>query len=131
MLRRLRTRDPRPTLEMDRRLSPGFRRETVSGNAYGEVQQPSALGRSSYLLPRGQESPCWLGRDELLARSKSPGHYGGRTTNRQHGPKREVDAYGRRDAQTLHSCYQLATTDGMLAVMSTPVKLRDRKVGSK
>src|SRR5256884_1858397 len=40
-------------------------------------------------------------------------------------------AGGWRDAQTLHSCYQLATTDGMLEVMSTPVKLRDRKVGSK
>jgi len=37
-------------------------------------------------------------------------------------------AGGWRDAQTLHSCYQLATTDGMLEVMSTPVKLRDRKV---
>jgi hypothetical protein len=40
-------------------------------------------------------------------------------------------AGGWRDAQTLHSCYQLATTDGMLEVMSTPVKLRDRKVGSQ
>ena len=40
-------------------------------------------------------------------------------------------AGGWRDAQTLHSCYQLATTDGMLEVMSTPVKLRDREVGSK
>jgi integrase len=39
-------------------------------------------------------------------------------------------AGGWRDAQTLHS-YQLATTDGMLEVMSTPVKLRDRKVSSK
>src|SRR5438445_7144469 len=39
-------------------------------------------------------------------------------------------AGGWRDAQTLHSCYQLATTDGMLEVMSTPVKLRDRKVSS-
>src|SRR5439155_18869636 len=28
-------------------------------------------------------------------------------------------------------CYQLATPDGMLKVMSTPLKLRDRKVGSK
>ena len=40
-------------------------------------------------------------------------------------------AGGWRDAQTLHSCYQLATTDGMLEVMSTPVKLRDRKVSGK
>jgi integrase len=40
-------------------------------------------------------------------------------------------AGGWRDAQTLHGCYQLATTDGMLEVMSTPVKLRDRKVSSK
>ncbi len=40
-------------------------------------------------------------------------------------------AGGWRDAQTLHSCYQLATTDGMLEVMSTRVKLRDRKVSSK
>ena len=40
-------------------------------------------------------------------------------------------ACGWKDAQTLHSCYQLATTDGMLEVMSTPVKLRDRKVSSK
>ena len=40
-------------------------------------------------------------------------------------------AGGWRDAQTLHNCYQLATPDGMLKVMSTPVKLRDRKVGSK
>ena len=40
-------------------------------------------------------------------------------------------AGGWRDAQTLHRCYQLATTDGMLEVMSTPVKLRDRKVSSK
>ncbi len=39
-------------------------------------------------------------------------------------------AGGWRDAQTLHSCYQLATTDGMLEVMSTPVKLRDRKVSA-
>ena len=40
-------------------------------------------------------------------------------------------AGGWRDAQTLHSCYQLATTDGMLEVMSTPVKLRDRKVSER
>src|SRR2546426_145598 len=39
-------------------------------------------------------------------------------------------AGGWKDAQTLHSCYQLATPDGMLEVMSTPVKLRDRKVSS-
>jgi len=40
-------------------------------------------------------------------------------------------AGGWRDAQTLHNCYQLATPDGMLEVMSTPVKLRDRKVSGK
>lgn len=53
-------------------------------------------------------------------------------TERKHMSLVDVMAAGGwRDAQTLHSCYQLATTDGMLAVMSTPVKLRDRKVSSK
>ena len=42
-----------------------------------------------------------------------------------------MGAGGWRDAQTLHRCYQLATTDGMLEVMSTPVKLRDRKVSKQ
>jgi hypothetical protein len=45
--------------------------------------------------------------------------------------RRDLNYHVWRDAQTLHSCYQLATTDGMLEVMSTPVKLRDRKVSSK
>src|SRR5256712_6455554 len=35
-------------------------------------------------------------------------------------------AGGGRDAQTLHSCYQLATTGGMLEVVSTPLKVRGR-----
>jgi len=47
------------------------------------------------------------------------------------GAEGQQPAGGWKDAQTLHSCYQLATPDGMLEVMSTPVKLRDRKVSSK
>ena len=42
-----------------------------------------------------------------------------------------VAADGGRDARTLRSWYQPATTNGVLAVMSTPAKLRDRKVGGK
>ena len=44
---------------------------------------------------RVPESPCWLGRDALLARSKRADYCGGRTTDRQHGPQQEVDAHGR------------------------------------
>ena len=39
-------------------------------------------------------------------------------------------ACGWKDAQTLQNCYQFATPEGMLEVMSTPVKLRDRRVST-
>ncbi len=38
---------------------------------------------------------------------------------------------GWKDAATLYTCYQQATVDGMLEVMNTPVKLRDRKVSKQ
>src|SRR5439155_14015379 len=41
------------------------------------------------------EESCGLGGRELLAQSKSADYYGGRTTDRQHGPEQEIDAHGR------------------------------------
>ena len=53
-------------------------------------------------------------------------------TERKHMPLVDVMAAGGwRDPGTVYTSYQHATTDGMLEVMSTPVKLRDRKVRSK
>jgi hypothetical protein len=97
-------------------------------------------------------SPCAEGEDhwpreivgELFDRAERhaglPHLKGGRfhpfrrnwTTERKNMSLVDVMAAGGwRDEQTLHSCYQLATTDGMLEVMNTPVKLRDKKVSSK
>ncbi len=53
-------------------------------------------------------------------------------TERKNMPTVDVMAAGGwKDTQTLQNCYQFATPDGMLEVMSTPVKLRDRKVSGK
>ena len=53
-------------------------------------------------------------------------------TERKNMPLVDVMAAGGwKDAATLYNCYQQATPDGMLAVMSTPVKLRDRKVSKQ
>jgi hypothetical protein len=53
-------------------------------------------------------------------------------TERKHMPLVDVmGAGGWKDAQTYTTCYAQATEAGMLDVMSTPVKLRDRKVGGQ
>lgn len=53
-------------------------------------------------------------------------------TERKHMPLVDVMAAGGwKDAATLYNCYQQATAEGMLEVMSTSVKLRDRTIGAK
>lgn len=53
-------------------------------------------------------------------------------TERKHMPLVDVmGAGGWKDAQTYTTCYAQATEAGMLEVMSTPVKLRDRKVSGQ
>ncbi len=53
-------------------------------------------------------------------------------TERKDKPLVDVmGAGGWKDAATLYACYQQATPDGMLDVMSSPVKLRDRRVGQQ
>jgi integrase len=52
-------------------------------------------------------------------------------TERKHMPLVDVMAAGGwKDPGTLHTSYQHATQDGMLEVMSTPMKLRDRRVST-
>jgi hypothetical protein len=51
-------------------------------------------------------------------------------TERKHLPLVDVmGAGGWKDARVYTTCYAQATETGLLEVMSTPVKLRERKVG--
>src|SRR5438128_7197686 len=48
----------------------------------------------------GSGDSCGLDGREFLARRKGADYFGGRTTNRQHGPEQEVDAH--RTISRLH-----------------------------
>jgi hypothetical protein len=126
----------------DRRVNPRHRRP----RNFADSKVKFAAVGDGWLFPCADKDDHWpreiFGElyDRVERHAGPPHMKGGRfhpfgrkwATERKNMSLVDVMAAGGwRDAQTLHSCYQLATTDGMLEVMSTPVKLRDRKVSSK
>ncbi len=105
-----------------------------------------AVVGDAWLFPRAESDDHWpreiFGElyDRVERHARLPHEKGGRfhpfrrkwATERKNMSLVDVMAAGGwRDTQTLQSCYQFATPDGMLEVMSTPVKLRDRKVSTQ
>lgn len=118
--------------------------EALAEELRGPKLRLAAVG-NGWLFPCANEDAHWPREifGELHARAEQhsgvPHLKGGRfhpyrrkwATERKHLPLVDVmGAGGWKDAQTYTTCYAHATAAGMLEVMSTPVKLRDRKMGS-
>ena len=117
---------------------------SLGAELHGFRRKLKAVG-DGWLFPRRHADLPWPREvfGELLGRAEAKADVPGLPGGKWHAYRRKwaterktlsvVDvmaAGGWKDLQTLTRCYQHADSDTMLAVMATPVKLRERRVGS-